>query len=208
MWSHISQPRGKPNYRAFVISADACTPMLQCLLPRIWDETGVVQSNPHRRSVGEAPSRSGATLFLSHECWTSSGAHYDENHSLLVNLAGRRQVWVSQGAWPTSQRFAHSPWALKPAFDPATNAVASVREVELLPGDAILIPSGVWHSVLASPGSVALGLDVRDRFNAQPSLHIWHLTYRQLDDWKSASNVEALWRGSLPSEEIRGSLPS
>ena len=54
-----------------------------------------------------------------------------------------------------------------------------------------------WHSVLASPGSVALSIEVRDRFTSQPSVRLWHLTYSQLDSWSSASNVEALWSQSL-----------
>ena len=166
----------------------------------------MVQSFPHRRSAGKPASRSGATLFLSYDYWTSSGAHYDENHSLLVSLAGKRLVWVSRATWPMNRRFMHSPWALKPPFDPATASVESVREGwtkwELSPGDAIFLPRGMWHSVLAPPGSVALSIEVRNRFDAQPSLRIWQLTYNQLDEWNSASNVEDLFAaGEVPERQ-------
>ena len=161
---------GTPTYASAEIPMDACAVFLRAVLPRVWDETRLCNSRrrTHRGYIG-------ATVFLSMRA-SATGAHYDEKHTLLVCLRGYRTVFMTRKAdWPKNMRTVDC--ALKPQHDPAFGSSEGWTRYNLAPGDAILIPSRMWHSVVGNPDSVALAIDVCDPVTTTPPPQLYRLTH-------------------------------
>ena len=105
--------------------------------------------------------RIGGEVLLSRVI-THSGAHCDADSGLLIVLAGTRTVW-----WAEEKEFNSAATRVKKESralreDPADAKIANCvwHREELLPGDAMLRPVKIWHSIRASPGSVAVSVSV------------------------------------------------
>jgi hypothetical protein len=174
---------GPPAYSSIYLMGKTCDDLLRRLLPNIWDETGLKQSFT---TIASGKKR-GAAIFLSMTHPSASGAHYDENHTLLVGLCGTRRVFLSSRRdWPLKMRSVEC--ALKHEYDPVHDpSCADWYYHDLHVGDAVLIPRGMWHSVVGTLQSVSLSIDVHDPF----ALTLKPRTYKLTHDipWTSASKV-------------------
>ena len=72
-----------------------------------------------RRDRGPVCALRGATLFLTMQPQSASGAHYDESHTLLVSLCGERRDFYYRRDWPQRVR----------AVDCARSSPSPIRSV-------------------------------------------------------------------------------
>ncbi|KAL6781185.1 hypothetical protein ACKKBG_A10150 [Auxenochlorella protothecoides x Auxenochlorella symbiontica] len=89
---------------------------------------------------------------------TASSLHYDPYCNLLVVICGRKTVRLTPPTADPTLRV-HPVWSdsLNHAdADLARSPRLPVTCVSLGPGDALFIPEGTWHSVVSTPGTLAV----------------------------------------------------
>ena len=108
-------------------------------------------------------------VWLSREV-TLSAVHYDQPTSVLLLVAGSKTVYIAS----PNTRFAksevtgasgarlkdNSASAPHPTW-PEKQSGGEWRCIELVAGDALLLPSGWWHQVASTAGTVALSVPVQ-----------------------------------------------
>ena len=92
-----------------------------------------------------------------------SGVHFDDTPSVLLCLAGNREIWVAPPGLKRACALRHPRGFpryldLDPRSD--TNRHPSWKQVLLTEGQAVFIPAGWWHVVYGSVGSIGLSMDV------------------------------------------------
>ena len=98
-------------------------------------------------------------IFWNPNLETCSGTHWDENDSLLCMLEGRKTVELapktaSLQIWPGTKEGEKYFSMMRPTH------VEQSDTIELLPGEALFLPTGVWHRGRLR---AALGLSARLR---------------------------------------------
>lgn len=89
---------------------------------------------------------------------THTPTHHDTTNVVFCQIRGRKRLWLSP---PEDPRLSdahdgyYSPIALS---DPKDTPGLCVLQVDVGPGDMLLIPGGWWHEVLALETSVSLGI--------------------------------------------------
>lgn len=122
---------------------------------------------------GGAPHRHG--LFWLGPAGTITPNHHDLTNNLLVQFMGRKLVRLSPAiSLPDMKNDLHVYSAIDPT-NPATTA-GDARpppwvEVLLLPGEALFIPIGWWHHVVALDASISITFT---NFVARNDFHLTH----------------------------------
>lgn len=91
---------------------------------------------------------------------TFTPLHHDQSAAWLVQRVGRKRVWIASPLEPALFDTAEGVFNLHDARRPAQGDLAEVHwfEVVIEPGDAVFLPAGWWHQVLAETPSVSVSL--------------------------------------------------
>ena len=88
---------------------------------------------------------------------TRTDVHHDDSHVLMVQIRGRKKVQLVSPLDPTLMAGARVTYN-EVHLDHEDFREAWVREAELQPGDALFIPMGYWHAVVALDPSITVSL--------------------------------------------------
>lgn len=129
--------------------------------------------DPPPEFVDRSRLRGAASLWLGH-AGTHTPTHHDTSNVLFCQIAGRKTVWLASPSETRLRGTDGTFFACAQLSDAAARAPggplegACVFEVELAPGDALLLPVGWWHEVRALELSVncsITGLRLSNRFD-------------------------------------------
>lgn len=119
-------------------------------LPALKEELGTLPG------IGEDPS---ARLWIG-PAGTLTPLHHDQSAAWLVQRVGTKRVWLASPLEPALFSTAQGVFNQLDARGPMTGDLAEVHWWELViePGDAVFLPAGWWHQVLAETASVSVSL--------------------------------------------------
>jgi ribosomal protein L16 Arg81 hydroxylase len=91
---------------------------------------------------------------------TRTPLHHDQSSAWLVQLHGTKRVWLASPLEPALFSTAEGVFN---THDPSHSATGDLREVhwwtaDLAPGDAVFLPVGWWHQLLALTPSISVSL--------------------------------------------------
>lgn len=104
---------------------------------------------------------------------TCTPLHHDQNSAWLVQLEGRKRVWLASPLEPALLDTAEGVFNRADPTIPAAGEAAEIawRSVVLQPTDAVFIPVGWWHRVVALDPSISVSLG---RLRGQPAFTWYH----------------------------------
>jgi hypothetical protein len=123
--------------------------------------------------VDRARLRGGASLWMG-PAGTHTRTHHDTSNIVFVQWAGRKRLWLASPSETGLTQGARGFFAAGQLSEAARAAPGAptegvtVFEVTLEPGDAVFLPVGWWHEVLALEASVSTSLTalcVRNRYD-------------------------------------------
>jgi hypothetical protein len=91
---------------------------------------------------------------------TLTPVHHDQSTGWLVQLCGHKRAWLASPLEPALMSTADGLYNTVDPRQPQAGELAEVRwhEVDLGPGDALLVPVGWWHQVVALAPSISVSL--------------------------------------------------
>lgn len=103
---------------------------------------------------------------------TVTPLHHDQSTGWLVQLVGRKRVWMASPLEVALMSTTHGLFNTVDARCPPAGELEEVRfsTFELEPGDAVLIPVGWWHQVEALTPSISVSMG---GFR-WPAVHTWY----------------------------------
>lgn len=107
---------------------------------------------PQRAPLDPARAEGNSRLWIGPE-GSHTRLHHDRSHILFVQLLGRKRLWLVS---PASLALLDDVRGVYAALD-ARDGIpgAHVHSLELGPGDAVFLPAGWWHQVLALSPSIS-----------------------------------------------------
>lgn len=123
----------------------------------------VLEALPDLKSeLGTLPGMAGephARLWIG-PAGTYTPLHHDQSAAWLVQRVGRKRVWIASPLEPALFDTAVGVFNRHDARRQVTGDLAEVHwwEVVIEPGDAVFLPAGWWHQVLAETASVSVSL--------------------------------------------------
>ena len=114
----------------------------------------------------------GGSVILNSSVCSVSGAHCDPEPACIICIKGMRTVWFANAEYVPLKVLRKSTGGigktryLPDSVDIALNQTDTKCEVKwsdpvyIHAGDAIFIPRGIYHSVLSSPNSIALVIEI------------------------------------------------
>lgn len=91
---------------------------------------------------------------------TLTPLHHDQSTGWLVQLCGHKRLWLASPWEPALMQRSDGLYSTVDPRLPQEGELAEVRwrQVEIGPGDAILLPVGTWHQVEALTPSISLSM--------------------------------------------------
>jgi ribosomal protein L16 Arg81 hydroxylase len=91
---------------------------------------------------------------------TLTPLHHDQSTGWLVQLYGHKRVWLASPLEPALLSTTDGLYNLVDPREPQAGELAEVvwHQVDLAPGDAVLLPVGFWHQVLALTPSISVSM--------------------------------------------------
>ncbi|NCG18427.1 MAG: hypothetical protein GWP91_05385 [Rhodobacterales bacterium] len=119
-------------------------------LPTLANEIGTLPG------IAEIPS---AHLWIGPQ-GTVTPLHHDQSSAWLVQRIGRKRAWLASPLEPALFDTTRGIFNSVDARNPMTGDLAEVHwwETVLQPGDALFLPAGWWHQVIAETASVSVSL--------------------------------------------------
>lgn len=93
---------------------------------------------------------------------TTTSLHHDTSNILLGQVLGRKRVWLCDAcepAWLAHARGVYCDVDPRRIADDPELATARVYELDLAAGEALFLPAGWWHQVVALDVSISVGLN-------------------------------------------------
>lgn len=107
---------------------------------------------PQRAPLDPARAAGNSRLWIGPE-GSHTRLHHDRSHILFVQLVGRKRLWLVS---PASLSLLHEVRGVYAGLDAREGIPgAVVHSLELGPGDAVFLPAGWWHQVLALSPSIS-----------------------------------------------------
>eukprot|EP00802_Teleaulax_amphioxeia_P004861 Tamp_04865.p1 GENE.Tamp_04865~~Tamp_04865.p1 ORF type:complete len:576 (+),score=136.56 Tamp_04865:749-2476(+) len=95
---------------------------------------------------------------------TCSGTHWDQNDSILYMIQGTKTVEMAQKDAshdkPTLQKWGEGDCKFFSRFAPSEAGKGLHDTITLRAGEALFLPTGVWHRVTSEPDSLAFSMGV------------------------------------------------
>ena len=99
------------------------------------------------------------------------GISFDETHSLLVCVAGSKDIWLAPPG--TEHVDGIKNWFEKDGtenktvldYNPSKDIYRTERwkQVHLIPGECLFLPRGWWHDVHSPAGTVAVSINLTEK---------------------------------------------